>query len=455
LRKLQEFEEKARHTFDNTQPGASNVRGIYQWLEKVLRAQVYNYGRRLMFDIMVPQPGAFLQQALLASGSGRVPTRPAPFTLGPGGVGEWNYSSLAAQYGATGIEPPPQPRITVSRTFSGRNPNRATNAVHAIEQPIPDGYQASDGWIHHKLNTWSQDWHIEVTAGTAAVRADNGTNPNGWNVSLTGEVQSIPITVCTYLVEAYSVSVEVNCYRTPRAVQAWQSRTYDAILRAYQQRLSEYEEQLANVEANRRVELLNRSPAENRKLIMDELKKHAISVFTYQHFDVFNGTQLSPQGFVETDLMVAEAQGSYIRFFEQAFEWEQMIYLLYSYFWGTKFFWMFKIGIDELDPDLKDFLKAGSARVTVPVRPGFELAVAHYLETGELWNGSDPIDANSEIYLPIIAEVKARDAVPGTETPYGDPWEIRLPTQLVLLRDDDVLPAWKEDPAGSGTWTEA
>ena len=108
-----------------------------------------------------------------------------------------------------------------------------------------------------------------------------------------------------------------------------------------------------------------------------ELKKSAISVFTYQHFDFFGGVELSPEGYVQIKFAEAEAQGSYIRFFEQAFEWEQMIYLFYPYFWGTKFFWMFKMSIEEADPLFKDFLKAGAARVTVPVRPGFEKAVAH------------------------------------------------------------------------------
>jgi hypothetical protein len=28
--------------------------------------------------------------------------------------------------------------------------------------------------------------------------------------------------------------------------------------------------------------------------------------------------------------------------------------------------------------------------------------------------------------------------------PYGDDWELRLATNLVTLRSDDILPAWKE-----------
>ena len=457
LRKLREFEEKTSHSFDNSIAGAANVSGVYQWVEKVLRGQVFNYGRRLMFDIMVPEPAAFVQQAITGSSPAAMGLiKPAPFTLGIDNISEWNYSNLAASYGATGIEPPPQPWVTVSKTFASRNPNPTTNAAIAVEQPLPDGYQASTGWVHHKLNTWTgaSNWHVEVTVGTAAIRADTSVNPNGWPLTLNNEVQSIPISFTSFEVEAYSISVEVTCVRTARAMQAWQSRTHDAILRASQQRLAEYEERLANLQAAARINTLAQNPGENKKIIKDELKKSCISVFTYQHFDIFGGVELSPQGYVQIKLNEAAVQGAYIRFFEQAFEWEQMIYLFYPYFWGTKFFWLFKMRIDEVDPLFKDFLKAGEARVTVPVRPGFEKAVAHYLETGEIWDGKDPLDITSETYLPIMKEIQERDAVPGSETPYGDPWEVRLPTTLVTLRTDGKLPRWKEDPPDSGQWVE-
>ena len=415
LRKLREFEEKTGHTFDNSAAGGANVTGVYQWVEKVLRGQVFNYGRRLMFDIMVPEPAAFVQQAITGSSPVAMGLiKPAPFTLGIDNISEWNYSNLAASYGATGIEPPPQLWVTVSKTFASRNPNPTTNVAIAVEQPLPDGYQAITGWVHHKLNTWAgaSDWHVEVTVGTAAIRADTSVNPNGWPLSLNNEVTSIPISFTSFGVEAYSISVEATCVRTARAMQAWQSRTHDAILRAYQQRLAEYEERLANLLASTRITSLAQSPDENKKLIKEELKKSCVSVFTYQHFDSFGAVELSPEGYVQVKLKDSEVQGGYIRFFEQAFEWEQMIYLFYPYFWGTKFFWLFKMRLDEVDPLFKDFLKAGEARVTVPVRPGFEKAVAHYLETGEIWDGKDPLDITSETYLPIMKEIQERDSVP-------------------------------------------
>jgi hypothetical protein len=458
LRKLREFEEKTNHSFNNTEADAANVTGVFQWVEKVIQGQVFNYGRRLMFDIMVPEPAAFLQQAMMGTtpaAQGLI--KPAEFKLGPDEIHEWNYSHLAATYGATGIEPPPEQSITVSKKIEGKN-----DGCQAVEQPILPGYQASSCllWVQGRFlldpdppNKDIGTMFVDVTIGSTFTSA-SFSNPPDWWFPLSNEVSSVAMIVTAYRSMYYAVTVEIFCVPTAQNTRAWQSRTHDAILRAYQARLAEYEERLANLQASSRVEALGRNPDENLKLIKDELKKSCISIFTYQQFDFFHGVELSPQGFVQISLAAAESQGEFIRFFEQAFEWEQMIYLFYPYFWGTKFFWLFKLRLDEVDPRLKDFLKAGEARVTVPVRPGFEKAVAHYLETGELWNGSDPLDITSDTYLPIIKEIQERDAIPGAEVPYGDPWEVRLPTTLVSLRDDGKLPRWKEEPKGSGQWVE-
>ena len=53
---ITEFEEQYSHGFDNTN-GAHHISGFYQWIDKVMQAQVYNYGKRLLFDITVPEPG--------------------------------------------------------------------------------------------------------------------------------------------------------------------------------------------------------------------------------------------------------------------------------------------------------------------------------------------------------------------------------------------------------------
>src|SRR5206468_596843 len=48
-RTIEKLLEQEEHSFENTQTDSTNVSGVYQWLNKVYEAQVFNYGSRLMF----------------------------------------------------------------------------------------------------------------------------------------------------------------------------------------------------------------------------------------------------------------------------------------------------------------------------------------------------------------------------------------------------------------------
>jgi hypothetical protein len=63
--KIFETEETNKHSFTNTEKGATNISGIYRWLDKKYKAQLYNYGKRLMFEFVVPEPAAFYMMSKL------------------------------------------------------------------------------------------------------------------------------------------------------------------------------------------------------------------------------------------------------------------------------------------------------------------------------------------------------------------------------------------------------
>ncbi len=81
------------------------------------------------------------------------------------------------------------------------------------------------------------------------------------------------------------------------------------------------------------------------------------------------------------------------------------------------------------------------------MRPGFERAVGYFLDSGKIWNGGDLPWIGSGLYVSIIDEIRERDDAPGDETPSGDPWDVRLPTSLVILRQEAGLPAWEKNDA--------
>ncbi|MDR2204964.1 MAG: hypothetical protein LBE36_02235 [Flavobacteriaceae bacterium] len=52
---IEEFEENNIHGFDNKK-GDKHVVGVYRWVDKLMKNQVWNYGKRLMFEFAIPQP---------------------------------------------------------------------------------------------------------------------------------------------------------------------------------------------------------------------------------------------------------------------------------------------------------------------------------------------------------------------------------------------------------------
>jgi hypothetical protein len=96
------------------------------------------------------------------------------------------------------------------------------------------------------------------------------------------------------------------------------------------------------------------------------------------------------------------AQGEIIKFLHHAIEWENMLYFLYPYFWSHTSRWEFKKYLDHPDFMHRAFLKSGSARVVLTIRPGFERDFVSFLETGT-FNGLPP----GHPYLTIAEEMEA------------------------------------------------
>ncbi|HEU4507650.1 MAG TPA: hypothetical protein VFR78_05395 [Pyrinomonadaceae bacterium] len=436
LKTIEVFEEKNTHGVDNKE-GNGHVIGQYQWLDKLYEAQVFNYGKRLLFDIMIPEPAVFLLFAMSGQPkAGADLIKPVPFSLKPTDISEWNYSFYVKQYEALGVEPPPQPYLAVSKAIEGMG-KEDTGATKTLEIPLPTGYQAVGYEWKSRFNRWDGGT-LEVVILPEPI--DN-------------RVGTITLAVKSHKVEAFIVSLGIHCQRTERLLDEWKLKTHAAILQAYQKQLRDYEEKLAALQVQAAQQIQGRNPLENEQLIRSELKKSAISVFTAQHFDLFGAISTSPQGYPQANLAEAAAEGKYVRFFEQAFEWEQMMYFFYPYFWGRKPNWLKRVLLQDTDPRFAEFMKAGFARVVLSVRPGFEHAVAHFLTTGETWNGGDLPDITSPLYLSIIEEIRERDDAPGAEIPQGDPWDVRLPTTLVKLRNDNSLPAWAKN--AQGEWVPA
>jgi hypothetical protein len=436
---LVEFEEKYSHGYDNT-TGAKHISGVYQWVDQVLQAQIYNYGKRLLFDVTVPEPAT----AIMVEEAGNPPTpqgitEPPPFTLQADQITEQNYAHWAKLYDATGLEAPPELTKTFNKPFANVQAQDPHEAAGTESLTIDDGYAAQ-----YALFTASYRYYggasLRIMIGDAWVDAFNS---QGF-YDMSGETGTVPLAYDMWKIETYAMTVEVFCRRTDRALTAWKLKTHASILQAYVAKEAAYRQALSEAQAAAATAAYGRNPGLNAQLINNELRKQCLTLVTGQEFEAFGALEMSSEGFAEPNLARTAEQMPYVRFFEQAFEWERITYTLYPYFWGWKKAWNKRILLDDTDPAFAAFLRAGAARVVFPVRPGFESAILHFLETGEIWNGGPPPDVNSALYVPIVKEIQEAQGAPGDEVPQGDPWLVHLPTTLVRLRPNDDLPEWQK-----------
>ena len=437
---ITEFEEKYSHSFDNTN-GTGHISGYYQWIDKILQAQVYNYGKRLLFDVTVPEPGTnFILAQTLAKDVAQPLQQPPAFTATASDITEGNYRLWAKMYDTTGLEPPPPLFKTIVQVYDGTFPQDNHESSKSWLLKIEEGYRAKyASFVKDARQSGTDGLFWRVLVGSTWYDALTGDQYR----DMAGEIDAMGVAYDARQISVMSMSIEIFCERTPSAFEAWQLKTHAAITQAYQAKVQAYEQALAQARAAAQAVIAGRNPEFNKRLVALELRRQCLTLLTGQQFDGFGALELSAEGYAQPNLARTEAQMPYVRFFEQAFEWEHLVYFFYPYFWGWKKGWKNRMLLDDADPAFGDFLRAGAARVVFPVRPGFEEAVEHYLESkGDIWTGGPLPPIGDKTYVPIIKEIQEATGAPGSEQPVGDPWEVHLPTTLVRLRPHDDLPAW-------------
>jgi hypothetical protein len=481
-RSFERFEEKNIHGFDN-KLGQGHVIGVYRWLDKYYKVNLINYGRRLMMEFMIPEPAAFYRYQKTSefnkSLSGiriTIPDKPMasavdlqPYHLDPDGTG---YMELVAKYNVQDVEPPPPLTKTISVSFAESVNPPTGNVVFGKSSEkmiVPKGYsvdqvEGSAGFDTSTKWGWCAVW---VANQQYYLNPDFGTI-QGFSVGFPNIVgDSFPVSVLGFG-NAYDVSITAHCTRTEEEKQRWQLKTYQAIMNAYERLLAEYYQQIDSMQISQGVQIQGMNPDTNRKIEREELKKSALRLLTdnfaqtsvggnWRYNELFNSVKDDPNGgYPEFETEEALVEGRIVQYFEQAFEWANMTYVYYPYFWGRKDQWLSVFPLNDADPLFTDFLRAGAARVLVPVRPEFTASVLYYLKSNIIWNGGDTPTFNDPLYVSIIDEIKADSNIVDTEEipKYNkseptypcimDEWTIKLPTSLVYLQPDSNLPDFRK-----------
>ncbi len=436
-RVLEETQENTTHTFDNNK-GTDHVVGIYRWLDKVLESQVFNYGKREMLEFVVPEPAAFFRYAVSTGPTEGVSLeRPNPpgycdsvthhfVPLEPKHISRHTYRYWAAVYGASDVKPPPPDlrviSLAIDQPYTGDE--QPAVARSSTDLKVPIGYTAKRAWVNSGQANYapsststtppSSPWGppTPTPAPTASPSAAElfvfvGRHRVSGSVWLNDESDVVPIAVLGRYLLVYVVVVEVECLLESSFYEKWQLDTFGAVMQAYRELESKYQEELRRVTEVTSEGVRGRNPFFNREIERTELKKLVISMLTGQHFDDFDAMRRNvfPHHYPQMDIAEVAAEGRYIQFFEQALEWSNIQYLFYPYFWGRKNEWIHTSQIDDTDPLFGAFLRAGAARVQVPVRPGFEQAVNEFLN-GIPDPGGTSLTSDNDPFLSIVEEMR-------------------------------------------------
>ncbi len=501
-----------KHELNNA-AGADHIRGIYQWVNKIYRLQVVNYGQRTMLEFTIPEPAAFYRFALTKRPNENStlikPDLPGYCSRGvfnpltAADIDSSNYQFWSSKYGATDIKPYPEESKVISwNTSLHVDQSQASGQVLQIKEISKDATQPASIPTNYVVDTvdynvvimrsdvgtteaskGSDQMELSVMIGTKEIMlksiTDNTTTgidisewrdkPNSNTVPVyyysgaeknvsdfRGQMEALPISIVgfTTLAVAVNVGLKITCSLNPKAREQWQIDTLNSIMSAYNDQKAQYDRDLKALQFDNIASIQGKNPLLNREIEKIELKKSVLAQLTGQNYEYFNSMKynIPPTGYPQMDLDDADDEGNYIRFFEQAFEWENMTYLFYPYFWAKNSSSLLQLS--DNDPLFERFLQAGSARVQLPMRPGFESSISSFIfNGGRPWLHSDaplPDTDKAKAFVSMIDAIKAQrgfdfnEPNPGTISVTNDSVEItgvltdfRIPNATQPYGDDE------------------
>ena len=455
---IKEYTETNVHEFDNrgkvTETDSSDaaqpkhITGVYRWIDKKMKNQIYNYGKRTMFEFMVPEPAKLHKLALTVAKVKQLTapvdprTAPEPHTMSdPKMATKELLEYWAGIYGVKLTDLPASNVIATSNVEVNLD-NSATPRLLGLS--IPVNYKAYEAEItyafYNRFKKNSSYLTFDNLKG-GMVSVEN-THREGW---LRGSYFSYGLNIIGDYNMQFAggngtthvgLVVKAKCTLSDAYMFQWATENFNAIIAAYEKALQEFQDAQAALEAEHAAkegEAKEKQGNFYRYMEADVLKHNCIAYLLQDYLNVLG------QDFTDGDTMdkfqvyLNENLDKYTalaKFMEQAMEWEIMDYTFYPYYWGNRAEWQEMYVSESVDPLFRSFLQAGMARVIVTVKPGFEDAVQFFLTTGKIWNGGEVPVIGDPMYLSIVDEMREP-----TGKPQGKYWITRIPTTLTILQD--------------------
>jgi hypothetical protein len=487
---IKQWEDINLHSFKNEPvegEDKSNNVGIYRWVDKKYKNSLMNYGRRLMLNLVIPDPAAWhrLSATFINTAGNTItcPVHPSKYSLNTAAdINENNFMRYCSIYGVSDIRYPDKRRV-ISSCFAhnGEDADLGLNNLKYHKAfvfdsksfdkniAVEDDYQAVGAHVKIEVMGAQIPWgssnqfpNLTVYVGDQIFgkNSSSGYWFNTTSIFNNPLKVTVPVSIVTYLTQSFAVHVNIETEITPAALEAWKLKLFNTIMEAYNRQLAEYERKL-NALKETGSQKYGNNPTKNRIIEQQELKKGAIAVLgnNAEYLTYFDDTyQRGDYPFIKTQNL--NLFGGAADFLENAFEWDLMSYSFFPYFWqfgernngnykADTGRWSKVYSVRDNDDTFEKFLQAGYAQVVLSVKPGHELEILNYLENGVMMN------SNFVSKIPIVQKALtelAENNKPSIDDPtLVDEWHTKAPTNLVILQTSAKgapgigLPCWESD----------
>ncbi len=418
--------ETSTRTLHNSSP-TDPMRIDYFSLMRKWHVGLYRYGLRLTYDIVVPEPGAAMRKtfAELSQIQAQI-SNGFVFPLKVEDVlpDQNTVNHLADTYGVSLPSPPQAPAfpLTIGGPV-GAPGNTLGNdpgwRFFQVPFTIPDGFEVqkitmvamlgNQGQAARQLNLldFGAPWGGAVTGGEVFLNQD--LQFSGGDYFMQGATGQQTLTYEIVWIDAAAIIFYVHLQPTAQAISQWQMAVWNSCFNGAQTkyyaeqqtlnaRLAALKDQIDNVDT---LTLRREENDEIMKCVLqwllgvgfDFMPAGVANLFTanadpslgpspsdsLQYGVAFTGNDTSLPASGWSTMFQYEQM---VRFINDAIEWENVVYFLYSYFWDVPASWEFIKSIRHTDSTRQGFLRSGSARVVLTVREGFEEAWVKFAEAG-------------------------------------------------------------------------
>ena len=420
----------------------------YYQLMRKWQIDLFRYGIRLTYDIVVSEPGKSLlhkmqeiQKAYEALEEG------LNFTLTPGELTVDNFIDKALEYGVqiTDAETPEPKPVLISDFHDWETEGVMCHgpAVLAYTVPveIPEGYKVKDvayfSYDLEKCKHHPHGWDMKVMDQSGKTEAylfrfghehhepGNEEHPevqvreyDAWENSSGQKI----LWLRAWRIKNFNMTGSIEVVPNEATIKNWQQKTWKAIRDGAESVYYESRQRLKEKIDRLEEELAYEDSLSLRKKEREEIMKAVLETMGFP-----------PEQFNDDPEV--------IKFVHHAIEWENMLYFLYPYFWSdpsqNNGHWEFKRSLKHPDAMHNAFLKSGSSRVVLTIRPGFEKSFLAFMDTGQL----DQIPEHPYFTIAEEFESYAKTSYPGI--PMANPdinyRPLLQPRQIQTWKDMELI----------------